>query len=424
MADQASDFIRQSQAMAEQSWAQWMRYLQAPGHGMPPLAGMSPMAGMPPMMGASATMPLGDVLERSLAGVTQYMEWMQRAAASQAMPAAPAMGDWQSSLKDLFGAAGQPFTQAFSGIDSTAAQGFVQQWQAWLAAAGQAGAGDWRTPPYMPGFGLQREQQAKQQALLAAMMDSAEQQRRYQALILKANAQGLERLQDKLADHVEPGRQIESLKALYDLWIDAAEEAYAEIALGDEFREVYGAMVNAQMRERQLMQEHLEDLCRQLGLPTRSEIDSLGRRLQEVRRELRARDGGQTAAEVAALRAELAALKREQAAHGAEPPSRSATPTSTPRPAAERKGKSTGKAVGKTARKTGSKTKAAAKAPSAKPAAKKTASARPAAAKPATSGRKRAATRSRRVAASKATSGSRRTIASPGVPAPRRAKRK
>lgn len=417
MADQASDFIRQSQAMAEQSWAQWMRYLQqASGPGMSPLAGM---AGMPPMMGASATMPLGDVLERGLAGMTQYMEWMQRAAASQAMPTAPSMGDWQSSLKDIFGAAGQPFAQAFSGIDSTAAQGFVQQWQAWLAAAGQAGAGDWRTPPYMPGFGLQREQQAKQQALVAAMMESAEQQRRYQALILKANAQGLERLQDKLADHVEPGRQIESLKALYDLWIDAAEEAYAEIALGDEFREVYGAMVNAQMRERQLMQEHLEDLCRQLGLPTRSEIDSLGRRLQEVRRELRARDGSDAAAEVATLRAELAALKREHATRGTEA---SARPT-TPAPAAARKSKATGKAVGKTARKTGSKAQTAVKTPSAKPATKKAAPARPAA-KPAAAGRKRAATRSRRVAASKAVSGSRRTIASPGVPAPRRTKRK
>jgi hypothetical protein len=323
-------------------------------------------------------------------------------------------------LKDLFGTAGQPFTQAFSGIDSTAAQGFVQQWQAWLAAAGQAGAGDWRTPPYVPGFGLQREQHAKQQALLAAMLESAEQQRRYQALILKANVQGLERLQDRLADHVEPGRQIESLKALYDLWVDAAEEAYAEIALGDEFREVYGAMVNAQMRERQLMQEHLEDLCRQLGLPTRSEIDSLGRRLQEVRRELRARDSGQSAAEeVAALRAELAALKREQARP---------VPTAAPAPAAERKTKSiakkAGKAASKTANKTASKTKPARKTSSAKAATKKAAPARPSA-KPAPASRKRTATRSRRVAASKTPSGgSRRSIVGPGIPAPRRAKRK
>lgn len=410
MADQASDFIRQSQAMAEQSWAQWMRYLQQASG-----PGMSPLAGMPLGMGAPATMPMGDVLERSLAGLTQYMEWMQRAATSQAAPGVPAMGDWQSSLKDLFGTAGQPFAQAFNGIDSTAAQGFVQQWQAWLTAAGQAGAGDWRTPPYMhmPGFGLQREQQAKQQALLAAMMESAEQQRRYQALILKANAQGLERLQDKLADHIEPGRQIESLKALYDLWIDAAEEAYAEIALSDEFREVYGAMVNAQMRERQLMQEHLEDLCRQLGLPTRSEIDSLGRRLQEVRRELRTRDGGDAAAEVAALRAELAALKRAQTVRAAATDSApSALPAAT-----ERKAKRKPASKAKTA-------KPAAKTSSRKPAAKKaTTPARPAA-KSAAAGRKRAGMRSRRVAAVKASSGSRRTIVGPGIPALRPAKRK
>ena len=41
-----------------------------------------------------------------------------------------------------------------------------------------------------------------------------------------------------------------SARALFDLWIDAAEEAYAQVALSPEFREVYGAYVNAQMRLR------------------------------------------------------------------------------------------------------------------------------------------------------------------------------
>lgn len=328
MADHASDFIRQSQAMAQQSWEQWMRYLQqASTQPAAPFGGMG--TGFPPVapafgMGAAPGVPMNDVLERSLAGIKGYLEWMQRAASSQADPLG---SDWQAQMQQMFGNASQPFAQASSGIDSTAAQGFVQQWQAWLAAAGQGGLGgaDWHKATQMPAFGLQREQQEKQQALVAAMLDSAEQQRRYQALILRANAQGLERLQNKLADHAEPGRQIESLKALYDLWIDSAEEAYAEIALSDEFREVYGAMVNAQMLERQLMQQQLEELCRQLGLPTRSEVDSLGKRLQALRREQRAASGGSAANELAALRAELAALKKQLAAGAAPPPRRTAT---------------------------------------------------------------------------------------------------
>jgi polyhydroxyalkanoate synthesis regulator phasin len=168
----------------------------------------------------------------------------------------------------------------------------------------------------IPAFGLNREQQMQQQALATALLESMQASARYQELIQRASTQGMQRLQDKLARHAEPGRQIESLKGLYDLWVDASEEAYAEIALSDEFREVYGEMVNTQMRVRQLQQQQTEQLCRQLGVPTRSEVSSLGERLQALRREFRASRAGASADhadEVMALRRELAALKRQLA---------------------------------------------------------------------------------------------------------------
>ena len=139
---------------------------------------------------------------------------------------------------------------------------------------------------------------------------------RYQELIQRANTQGMQCLQEKLAQHAEPGRQIDSLKGLYDLWVDASEEAYADIALSDEFREVYGEMVNTQMRVRQLQQQQTEQLCQQLGVPTRSEVSSLGERLQALRREVRASRSAVVtdhADEIMALRRELAALKRQLA---------------------------------------------------------------------------------------------------------------
>jgi polyhydroxyalkanoate synthesis regulator phasin len=142
----------------------------------------------------------------------------------------------------------------------------------------------------------------------------------------------MQKLQDKLAEHAEPGRQIESLKALYDLWVDAAEEAYAEIALTDEFREAYGAMTNSQMRMRSLQQQQTEQLCQQWGLPTRREMDTLGERLQQVRREVRATHAGQAAAPtttIAELRREVAELRRQLADAGEKP-------VSTRRPAAKK----------------------------------------------------------------------------------------
>jgi hypothetical protein len=343
-------------------------------------------------------------------------------------------------MQQLFGQASQPFSQAFSGIDSTAAQGFVQQWQAWLAASGQGGTGDWQKYLQMPTFGLQREQQEQQQALIAAMLDSAERQRRYQALILRANAQGLERLQDKLAEHSEPGRQIESLKGLYDLWIDAAEEAYAEIALSDEFSEVYGAMVNAQMHERQLMQQQLQDYCRQLGLPTRSEVDSIGRRLQEMRREMRASGGAGQGGEVAALRAELAVLKRQLAGMrtaegaGASSVAAAAAPVAVAAPVRIEKRARVKKAaaVKAPARKTAAAKKAspikkAAAVKKSAAAEKSTASkvpAKPRRALPtAPAARAKKSTKGHKQSASKVAAGS-KTAVSPGFPAPRRSGRK
>jgi polyhydroxyalkanoate synthesis regulator phasin len=158
-------------------------------------------------------------------------------------------------------------------------------------------------------------------------------------------------LQDKLAEHAEPGRQIDSLKALYDLWVDSAEEAYAEVAMSDEFREAYGEMVNTQMRVRQMQQQQTEQMCQQLGVPTRTEVSSLGERLQALRREFRASQtpaSANHADEITALRRELAALKRQVADRaGAAPVAKKATPA---RPSTSAVKKSISKAPAKAAR--------------------------------------------------------------------------
>lgn len=166
----------------------------------------------------------------------------------------------------------------------------------------------------MPAFGFTREHQERWQKLTIAWADQQEQNNRYQALMLKASHAGFERFQTKLAEREEPGRQLESLRQVYDLWVDAAEEAYAEVALSDEFREVYGNLVNTQMRVRSLMQQEIEKATAQLGMPTRSEVRSVEKSVYELRRALKDRGvdgGGDLAAEVGMLRAEIVALKKQ-----------------------------------------------------------------------------------------------------------------
>jgi polyhydroxyalkanoate synthesis regulator phasin len=336
MADPANDFMKDYQALAQQSWDTWTRQFQ-------PQPAANPFA--PPPSQATGN----DTLERTLAGLKGYFDWMQ-SAASSGVTSLPS-NDWQQQLQQMFGGSAQPFAQAFGGIDSAGAQSFARQWQSWSQAAQRSGFGD------MPGahgptpaFGLSREQQMEQQELGVALLASMQASAKYQELIQRANTQGMQRLQEKLAEHAAPGRQVDSLKGLYDLWVDASEEAYAGIALSEEFRDAYGEMVNTQMRVLQLQQRQTEKMCQQLGVPTRSEVSSLGERLQALRREFRASQadssGGQSD-EIMALRREVTALKRQLAdAPAVKPAAKKAAPARSPvakKKAAAKKGPATTK---------------------------------------------------------------------------------
>lgn len=311
MPDQANEFMKDYQAFAQQSWESWMRYLQQPSGPSNPFAAGFGMGAAPP--------PQDDLLTRSLSNLKAYGNWLQQAASA-------GLGQtnnfpWQqpAAMQPFLAAFTQPFAQTVAGIDSASAFGLDHQWQAWLQAMQQAGTAV-GMPPQMAAFGITREMQLDQQALVAAIQEYAQINARYQSLLQKVNAEGVARLQGMLGQHAEPGKQVESLKALYDMWVDAMEEAYAEMALSQEFREVFGALVNAQMQVRKLQQQQTEQICRELGIPTRSEVSSLGKRVQQLRRELKEaqlRTQDEPAPEdslVDTLQAEIATLKRELAA--------------------------------------------------------------------------------------------------------------
>lgn len=139
-----------------------------------------------------------------------------------------------------------------------------------------------------PAFGPGREQQERCQALIRAQLENQQAQSRYQALLGKVMEQAFTGFQNTLAEHEAPGRQLGSLRAIYDLWIDAAEAAYAQIALSPEFGIAYGEMVNAQMRLRAANQNEVERVCRELGMPTRSEVTAAHRKVHALERSLRA----------------------------------------------------------------------------------------------------------------------------------------
>ena len=225
-------------------------------------------------------------VERFNAQARTWFGQMQQLAAQfagQPAGAADIAAEWKRAL----GAIGDnPFPELFRAMRGRGAQG-LEQWiedaTPYLEAMRRE-AGSWLG---LPAFGLGREHQERRQQLLQAQLDYQQRNAAYNALMFKALQRAFEVFESKLAEHEEPGRQLSSARALFDLWIDAAEEAYAGIALSPEFREVYGALANAQMRLRQGVQREVEQAGALLGMPTRSEVDAAHRKIAELERVVR-----------------------------------------------------------------------------------------------------------------------------------------
>ena len=277
--------------LARQYWGAWgdaMRTNAAPNQPTMPnwndaLGWWSQLA-----KGAAANPASGadDAINRFNSQAQQWMGQMQQLAAQFAgRNAQPA--DIATAWQRMLGANGaNAFADMFKGMSGPGQHG-VEQWMEQMGPMLQSMQRDGRSWLGMPAFGFAREHQERWQALAQAQLDYQEKSNAYNALMAEATQLAFRRFEDKLAERSEPGRQLASARALFDLWIDAAEDAYAEIALSPRFRETYGDYVNAQMKVRAALQREVEQYCDQLGIPSRTEMDAAHRKIVQLERELR-----------------------------------------------------------------------------------------------------------------------------------------
>lgn len=309
------DWMKQWQALSQQSVNAWTEVARDAMN----QAGKGRVDGFEQWSRAFAAGPgtggQAETIERLVDGAKNYVAFMQSLIAAAGANAPGGMPSWGDALRQAFTMPGGPalFEHPLARLwKEHATAGNAQAAFGKLFGALPGGgnpADELKAWLQLPAFGYLREHQEHQQKSAVAWVEYQEQLARYNAKMLEAARRGFELFEGKLTEREQPGRQIESLRALYDLWVDAAEEGYAEVALSNEFREVYGALVNAQMRVRSQIQQEVERVAVDLGMPTRTELNSIGERLQTLRRELRAQGGGDLAREVARLRAEVAALK-------------------------------------------------------------------------------------------------------------------
>jgi class III poly(R)-hydroxyalkanoic acid synthase PhaE subunit len=315
-------------------------------------------AGMPGMGGFDQN----QVFERLMANGKQYLEVLQGLMTGRGFQSGAGFDPnaWIEELRGLHqrhghgllgGVAPMPW---FGGIDAGQVEQMVKAFSGNALRGVQQELGGWLN---LPTFGLAREHGERGQALVRAWVDHQAATTRYRELMLKSATATLDKLQALLAEREQPGRQVDSAKALYDLWIDAAEDAFNALAMSPEYRQVSGELVNTQMRVRAGLNAEIERIGAQFGLPTRTEVDSMAKQIHELKRELR-RLGGrpkQAAGAGANVSAPGAAPAAPAAARPAKPAAGRAAAAATPAKAtaspatkpAKRSRTTTGKATAK-----------------------------------------------------------------------------
>lgn len=199
-------------------------------------------------------------------------------------PTSPA--DIAAEWKRAVGIENNPFLGMFKNMTGPDAHS-LEDWMLHAAPWLDAMRGQWSHSLDMPAFGLAREHQERWQKIAQAQVDYQQAMNGYNAQLMECGQRAFAKFEDKLAERSEPGRQIDSARALFDLWIDAAEEAWGEVALTPEFRTAYGDLVNAQSRVRAGVQGEVERGTALLGMPTRTEVNSSHRKVTQLERDLR-----------------------------------------------------------------------------------------------------------------------------------------
>ena len=210
----------------------------------------------------------------------------------------------------------------------------------------------------MPGVGYSRESQEQYQQLARLVLDYQKAMQDYGIALSKVGVKSTDRFQEKLNEATSSGEPVTSLRAFYDLWVDACEEVYGEYAMSAEYSEMYGEMVNALMAVKRDGSLLVDEMLESMNMPTHREINTLHHRLHQMRRDYQAlreeidqlRDERQRPATAARAQTKASAAKK-----AASVKQRVTKKTATTRPAGKKQSAAKKRTVKKAAARTATK---------------------------------------------------------------------
>jgi len=179
----------------------------------------------------------------------------------------------------------------------------------------------------LPSVGYTRERQDQLQEWTRLSIEYIHTMQDFAALLGKVVQRALELFGNRITEKLKAGDAFDGLRAIYNLWIDCGEDAYAEQVATADFPHLQAEMVNALMRMKRHEQLMVEEVMTALNMPTRQEMDTTHKRVYELQTQLR----------------ELQDALEEAAGTDTEPAPARTRKASTPRKAAPKKTRSTAK---------------------------------------------------------------------------------
>jgi hypothetical protein len=139
------------------------------------------------------------------------------------------------------------------------------------------------------GLGPLRQFQAAYQDLLAVNIAQNDARAKFAMLVQGAFTAGFDRLLARLADMAAKGERIVSVLALLRLWAVCTEEAVHDVLQSEQGLAATAALSRAGIARRRKLQHIAGIVADALDMATRRDLDDAFREIQELKRQLRAR---------------------------------------------------------------------------------------------------------------------------------------
>jgi len=131
-------------------------------------------------------------------------------------------------------------------------------------------------------LGYGRERQLEWQAYLKALGEYQQCASNLIQHFVNVFTQSLQQIPAEVEQRQLANQPVQSIRELYDLWIECGEKAFAAICGEEKFVTAQAAHTNALSRLRLAERDLLERWLQQYDLPTRSEVNSLHQKMRSM----------------------------------------------------------------------------------------------------------------------------------------------